>query len=308
MTRTAPSQDVPRLSIGMPLYNATKYLEESFRSLLAQDFTDFELIVSDNASTDGTWEICERFAATDPRVRLHRNERNLGVAANFNTVARLARGELFKWLAYDDLMEPSFLSACVAELDRSDARTVLAYPRTRLIDDAGQHVSDYEDDLDIRKRFAFRRVGAFAWRWDLCNPIYGLIRRDALMRTGLERPYVSGDVPLLFELALLGEFHEVPERLFLRRFHAASSPENAEAFYHPNARRRRSFPRGQGTARILSALLNADAPVAVRWASAASFLSVWGLRNARRLAGRRYRALLVAGDSDRRHGVLRGAG
>jgi glycosyltransferase involved in cell wall biosynthesis len=291
----------------MPLYNATKYLEESFRSLLAQDFTDFELIVSDNASTDRTWEICERFAATDPRVRLHRNDRNLGVAANFNRVARVARGELFKWLAYDDLMEPTFLRECVAELDRSDARTVLAYPRTRLIDDAGQLVSEYEDKLDIRKRFAFRRVGAVAWRWNHCNPLYGVIRRDALMRTGLERPYVSGDVPLLFELALQGEFHEVPERLFLRRFHAASSRDNTEAFYHANASRRRSFPRWL-TPRILSVLLNADAPVAVRWSSAASFLSVWGLRNARSLVGKCYRALLVAGDSDRRHGVLRGVG
>jgi glycosyltransferase involved in cell wall biosynthesis len=307
MSETAASQDIPRLSIGMPLYNATRYLEASFRSLLAQDFTDFELIVSDNASTDGTWEICERFAATDPRIRLYRNERNLGVAANFNRVARLARGELFKWVAYDDLMEPSFLTACVAELDRSDARTLLAYPRTRLIDDTGQLVSDYEDNLDIRNRFAFRRVGVFAWRWNHCNPIYGVIRRDALMRTGLERPYVSGDVPLLFELALHGQFHEVPERLFLRRFHAASSRENAEAYFHADARRR-SFPRLRLTARILSVLLDAEAPVAVRWSSAASFLSVWGLRNARMKVGKYYRALLVDAVGERRHGALRGSG
>ena len=304
MTGTTATENVPRLSIGMPLYNATRYLEASFRSLVAQDFTDFEIIVSDNASTDGTWAICERFAATDPRVRLHRNERNLGVAANFNGVARLARGELFKWLAYDDLMEPNFLSACVAELDRSGARTVLAYPRTRLIDDAGQLVSDYEDDLDIRNRFAFQRVGAFARRWNLCNPVYGVIRRDALMRTGLERPYVSGDVPLLFELALQGEFHEVPERLFLRRFHAASSLGNAETFYHPDAPRRRSFPSWRLSAGILSVLLNAEAPVAVRWSSAASFLSVSGLRNAR-VQGGKYKALLVDAVGRRRRSVLR---
>ena len=304
MTGTVASHDVPRLSVGMPLYNATKYLEESFRSLLAQDFADFELIVSDNASTDGTWEMCERFAATDPRVRLHRNERNLGVAANFNGVARLARGELFKWLAYDDLMEPNFFSACVAELDRSGARTVLVYPRTRLIDDAGEPVSEYEDDLDIRNRFAFQRVGAFARRWELCNPVYGVIRRDALMRTGLERPYVSGDVPLLFELALQGEFHEVPERLFLRRFHAASSLGNAETFYQPDAPRRRSFPRWRLTVGILSVLLNAEAPVAARWSSAASFLSVWGLRNAR-IQGGKYKALLLDAVGERRRRVLR---
>jgi glycosyltransferase involved in cell wall biosynthesis len=303
MTGTTLSEDVPRLSIGMPLYNATKYLEASFRTVLAQDFTDFELIVSDNASTDGTWDICERFAATDPRVRLHRNERNLGVAANFNRVARLARGELFKWVAYDDLMEPTFLSACVAELDRSGGRTVLAYPRTRLIDDAGQLVSEYEDDLDIRNRFAFQRVGAFARRWKLCNPVYGVIRRDALMRTGLERPYVSGDVPLLFELALRGEFHEVPERLFLRRFHAASSLGNAEAFYEPDAPRRRSFPHWRLTAGILSVLVNAEGTVAVRCSSSVSFLSVWGLRNARNQGGK-YKALLVDAVRERRRGVL----
>jgi glycosyltransferase involved in cell wall biosynthesis len=306
MSETAALPDIPRLSIGMPLYNATRYLDTSFRSLLAQDFTDFEVIVSDNASTDGTWEICERFAATDPRIRLYRNDRNLGVAANFNRVARLARGELFKWVAYDDLMEPSFLSACVAELDRSDARTLLAYPRTRLIDDAGQLVSMYEDNLDIRNRFAFLRVAAFAWRWHYCNPIYGVIRRDALMRTGLQPPYISGDVSLLFELALQGQFHEVPDRLFLRRFHAASSRENAEAYF-PDARRR-FFPRWRLTAQILSVLLDAEAPVAVRLSSAASFLSVWGLRNARMKVGKYYRALLVDAVGERRHGALRGSG
>lgn len=306
MTPRPDPKASPRLSIGMPLYNATKYLEESFGALLGQDFTDFEIIVSDNASTDDTWAICERFAASDPRIRLHRNERNLGVAANFNAVVHLAHGELFKWVAYDDLMESTFLSSCIAELDRSGPGTVLAYPGTRLIDEAGQPVSDYEDDLDLRNRFPFQRVGAFAHRWNLCNPVYGVIRRDALTRTGLERPYVSGDVPLLFELAMQGEFHEVPGRLFLRRFHTASSLGNAEAFYQPDDPRRQSFPRWRLTGHIVSVLLHSRAPVPVRWSSAASFLCVWGLRNAR-IQGGRYKLVLADAVRERRRRVLRGS-
>lgn len=102
-----------------------------------------------------------------------------------------------------------------------------------------------------------------------------------------------------------GEFHEVPGRLFLRRFHTASSLGNAEAFYQPDDPRRQSFPRWRLTANILSVLLHAEAPVPVRWSCAASFLSVWGLRNAR-IHGGRYKALLADAVRERRRGVLRG--
>src|SRR5581483_2235196 len=106
-----------RVSLAMPIYNGERYVEETIRAILAQDFTDFELIITDNASTDRTEEICRRFAAQDQRVRYVRNERNLGAAANYNLGLALATGEYFKWCAHDDLISPNCVGALVSALD-----------------------------------------------------------------------------------------------------------------------------------------------------------------------------------------------
>ncbi len=93
----------PRLSIGLPVYNGETYLIESLDSLFSQSYEDFELIISDNASTDGTADICRRYAKQDPRIHFIRQSRNIGLAPNHNFVFQEARGELFKWASHDDL-------------------------------------------------------------------------------------------------------------------------------------------------------------------------------------------------------------
>lgn len=281
----------PRVSLGLPVYNAERYLAEALDAVAAQDHTDYELIICDNGSTDSTWRICEERASRDPRIRLYRNAANLGVAANFNRVVHEARGELFRWVAYDDLMAPTLLSECIAELDRSGPRTVLAYPRTLLIDDDGEVVDQYDDNLDIRHRTPALRVAAAAWRWNLLNPLYGVIRLDELRRTGLERPFVSGDVPLFMELAALGEIHEVPSRLFLRRFHADSSSGNSAAWYTPHRKGTERFPILRLTVRTLRALATSDHPPRTRVAITLTFAIVWSWRQTR-ITGGRYKALV----------------
>src|ERR1700737_2789384 len=93
---------VPRVSIGLPVYNGERYLRFAIDSLLEQDYINFELIISDNASTDATQAICQEFADKDPRVRYYRNQTNLGASGNYDRVFELARGDLFKWAAHDD--------------------------------------------------------------------------------------------------------------------------------------------------------------------------------------------------------------
>ena len=107
---------MPRVSIALPVYNGERYLEQSIRSVLAQTFTDFELIVSDNASTDRTIEIVERFAAIDPRVVLLRNDENRGAAWNYNNAFEHATGEFFRWHARDDWFEPDLIESLVEAL------------------------------------------------------------------------------------------------------------------------------------------------------------------------------------------------
>ncbi|NNG16471.1 MAG: glycosyltransferase family 2 protein [Gemmatimonadales bacterium] len=214
---TGPGQSPPAVSIGMPLYNAERYLRETLNAILGQTFSDFELIISDNASTDATAAICQEYTAGDGRIRYVQNHRNLGAARNFNRVFELSTGKYFKWAAADDVCLPAFLERCVRVLE-SDADVVIAYPRTQVIDEDGTAVTMARDELrldstDVRARFA-----------DLLSPMrytnypfYGVMVRSALQRTRLMIPYRAADRCLLAELGLHGRFREIDEVLFYRR-------------------------------------------------------------------------------------------
>src|SRR6516162_7514022 len=128
---------VPRVSIGLPVYNGEKYIHLAVESLLQQDYTDFELIISDNASTDATQEICEELAAKDARIRYSRNATNVGASKNFNHVFEVSNGEFFTWAAHDDVHLPGFLRRCVDVLDQARSTVVLVAPGTEIVDEKG---------------------------------------------------------------------------------------------------------------------------------------------------------------------------
>lgn len=217
---------MPVLTLGMPLYNGESYLEGALSSILTQTYTDFELIVSDNASTDRSMELVREFAARDNRIRIRQHEKNLGAAINYNVLVKLARGKYFKWAAHDDLLAPEYLERCVENLDRH-ADAVLCYPTTLMIDEQGKPTGEdpydvgglYEEEPHAR----FRRYMDLAWPRCGCNAVFGVIRTDALKNTRLIGGYASSDKILLGELALLGKFNQLPEPLFLRREHIRSS-------------------------------------------------------------------------------------
>jgi hypothetical protein len=129
----------PLLSIGLFVYNGERFLEETLDSILSQTFTDFELIISDNASTDRTAEISQAYARADSRISYYRNEKNMGAGWNLRRVYELATGKYFKWAAADDLLEPEFLRRCVEALE-SDPGCVVAYARTKEIDANGTFI------------------------------------------------------------------------------------------------------------------------------------------------------------------------
>lgn len=239
----------PGVSIGMPVYNAERYLSETLECLLAQDFTDFELIISDNASTDGTEVVCRAFAARDGRIRYCRKAENVGAAANYNDVFRLARAPFFKWAAHDDLVHPSYLGRCVRAFDESGAQTVVCYGKTVLIDGRGEQIQDYEDGLDLRQGEPSERLGQLLRNLVLVNVLAGLVRTEALRRTRLIGRYGGSDVVLLAELAMQGQFREIPERLFYRRvhqdasMHANETQQEIEAWFDPSRRRRFTVPK-----------------------------------------------------------------
>ena len=212
-----------RVSLAMPIYNGEQYVEETIRSILAQDFTDFELIITDNASTDRTEEICRGFAARDQRIRYVRNERNLGASANYNLGLSLATGEFFKWCAHDDLISPNCIGALVNALEQ-DSEAVGAFPKTECIDETGAVIPLVGEPLPDRRGLTpAQRFMRGVREGGTMFEIFGLFRRDVLHKTMLHLPYYGSDRALLAEVALLGEFVRVPTATFFNREHRARS-------------------------------------------------------------------------------------
>jgi len=211
----------PRVSIGMPVHNGEPYVAEAIGSILSQTFEDFELVISDNGSTDATEQICRDLAAADGRIRYHRCETNRGAAWNFNRVAQLACGELFKWAAHDDLCAPGLIRRCVDVLD-TDRDVILCYTRVRMIDKDGRVIGDHEDQMTADGPQAHQRFAAIL-RDRMCYAVFGVVRRDVLMQTPLFGPYAHADGVLLARLALRGRFHQTDDYLFLSRRHPGQS-------------------------------------------------------------------------------------
>lgn len=215
----------PLLSIGMPLYNAENYLEEALDSILKQSFKDYELIISDNGSTDATQKICMRYARKDKRIRYIRHEKNMGAAWNFNYTVSLASGKYFKWAAHDDTYAKDFLKKCIHILE-NDSSIILVYSKAKIIDGEGNVTELYSDKLNLlshkvslRYRLYHQAFTGHFW----CNSVFGVMRLNTLKKTSMIGNYISSDVILLGELSLRGKIVEIPEYLFYQRIH----PENS---------------------------------------------------------------------------------
>lgn len=218
----------PRVSLGLPVYNGQKYLEETLVSILNQTYSDFELIISDNASTDQTQTICRSYMAQDRRLRYYRNERNLGVAPNYNRVFALSSGEYFKWADYDDLLAPEFLSRCVDVLDQ-EPTVAVCFHSVQLIDEHGAFLEDYAttpDTTSHRAHIRFRNLILYPRR---AIQAMGLMRSEIIRKTGLHGSYPSSDEVFMAEMALYGQFRELPDRLLAVRVHPEQSTKGALA-------------------------------------------------------------------------------
>lgn len=261
---------VPRLSVGLPVYNGERYLAESIESLLGQSYKDFELIISDNASTDGTADICRRYANQDSRVRYLRQPRNIGLAPNHNFVVEQSRGEFFKWAAADDLYGRDLLQSCVDALDQHPD-VVLAHSWTAAIDSVGNVIQAYKyplatDSLSAPERFRSFMFGCSGLFEDpdsgnhhlvrtdhqgilrACDE-YGVIRTKVLRQIAPHDSYHHQDRIVVCELLLNGPFYETPDWMYFRREHDGRvyqsstrgrcvilDPRRASRLRHPTAR------------------------------------------------------------------------
>jgi len=210
------------LTIGLPVYNGARYISQTIKSIISQSFTDFNLLITDNASTDMTKAICEEYVRMDSRIRYHRHKINMGVSKNWNYIARQANSKYFKWASANDLIHDTMLEKCVAILEERED-VVLCYPKTTLINEEGMELTKFEDNLDIMHDDPVIRFIELFKRLKLNNAQNGIIRTSVLKKTKLEGLFIGGDIPFMAELILHGKFYEYPEYLFSRRLSADAS-------------------------------------------------------------------------------------
>lgn len=223
---------IPKVSIGMPVYNGEPFIREALDSLLSQTFADFELIISDNASTDGTDIICREYATKDSRIRYVRQEENRGATANFKFVLDESVGEYFMWAAADDKLQPFFIEKLY--------QVMLYYPDLILVMSDVLNIS-HEGKVLYTQKLENIRIADVQKNWlgirslFFENPtsniffcIYGLFKKNTLRMVEMNYKgrvkYLSqSEIPFLAQLSLLGKIASVPDVLKIYRRHPKSS-------------------------------------------------------------------------------------
>jgi len=210
------------VSIGMPVYNGANFIREALDSLLAQTFTDFELIISDNASTDETETICKEYENLDFRIRYIRQKKNIGALQNFQFVLGEARNKYFMWAACDDAWDRNFLMLLCDELEMKDCHAVFSkviqidkYSKS-IIHPASTNSFDFSGGhLKRRIRFFLEFEG-----FGKANLFYSLFRRAKL--EGIILSDFSADYLVLFDLLNKFEFTSIKNVFLYKRIHDSS--------------------------------------------------------------------------------------
>jgi glycosyltransferase involved in cell wall biosynthesis len=205
--------DRPLVSVGVPVYNGEKWLSRAMDSIIAQDYSNLEIIISDNGSTDATSDVCEKYVRKDPRVKYSRSEKNLGAIWSFNRVFELSSGKYFMWSAHDDQRQSSYVSTCVEKMERChDA--VLCHAHTTVF------IEGREEVLYVTSMDSFEGVSGVIERYREtikhvpATSIYGLYRSSVLRKTHMFKKSLATDQAFLQELSVYGEFVQVPRKLF----------------------------------------------------------------------------------------------
>ena len=210
------AEAIPLLSFAVPIRNGERFLPRLLGALLGQEFVNFEIVISDNASSDRTQEICEEFARQDSRIRYYRNAENIGLNANFNRVLELAKGKYVRWIGWDDWIEPDYARKCIEVLEsRPDIVGVTTYQD--FIDEDGsrdyvEYTGERLDSPHAHKRYA-RMIWFMMHDYRYIDPVYTMMHRETLLKTGGHKPVLCADQVLAVEMSVLGAFAHIPECL-----------------------------------------------------------------------------------------------
>lgn len=241
-----PRNRAARITIGLPVFNGERFIEDAIVSIRQQTMPDFELLIADNASTDDTLTICRSHEADDSRIVVMTAQSNRGAAWNFNRCVTHSTAPFFKWAAHDDVIDPTYLDACLSVIEH-DPTVVLTYPKAVDIDTHGVLIGPIDSRPYATQAGVRSRVNDFLSFNSACVETFGVIRNETLRETLLIGAYTSSDRTLLLELLLRGRFSEVDEVLMRRRQHESrsvrSDARKRNEWFDPTRRPIRTSPR-----------------------------------------------------------------
>ena len=289
--------DAPLVSVCVPVYNGEATLARALDSLLAQDIdTDaVEIVVCDNASTDGTAAICADYAARDPRIRVHRNPRNLGLAGNYNRTVELARGRYVKWATHDDWHDPRSLRLTAEALEANPEASLCA-TGVSWVDEHGVEFDRWVPSADLLSPAPHERVRRVLRTMGETHPMYGLLRTDALRRTHRMRSFVGSDRTLIAEMALQGPIVQLPDVLhFYTVSRTARTGYRPSLTYDPANRERLPLRTWRLIYEHLEVVWRSDLGPVHKATVSATVLRRFAVGDARRLAAEAYHSSRILG-------------
>lgn len=277
----------PRLTIGVPVYNGEAYLDEALSSVVAQDYDDMEIVISDNGSTDGTADIIAGHLS-DPRVRLVRHHRNRGGVWNVNYLVGEARGQFFKWAYYDDRLRPGYVRTCMDAVDAYGPSAVAVHTRVVVIDQDGRFLAERDDaDLGLDAPSAAARIGHLLGK--LAGQLeFAIHRTDALRRTGVIQPFIGCELAMLTNLLAQGPAIPVPDQLLELRRHPqqyGTDRFSESAWYAHERQRGRYLPFTWLNLELVRAVATTDLSAAGKFDCVGAILRNWTVPRWRTVAG-----------------------
>lgn len=278
MSEINSTTKTPRVSIGVPVYNGGDLLKLALDSLLAQNYTDYELIISDNASTDNTEEICRDYASRDSRITYLRRDRNYGMNNNGVKVFSLAKGTYYMGASHDDQWRPNFLGECVARLDANPS-LIMAVPAVQFLAPDGTPCDFPYPPLHTVGMGLRGRVASIFNQNNVGYNSYGLYRRDAILKIDLQIDCYGGDVVVLMQLMFHGEVEYIPQKLFTYRLNGRTAQEQMEAISKKVGDQHPTKPYTILTINLFRAIVNADVSPALKRILLSDALEVIAIKN-----------------------------
>jgi len=226
------------VTIGIPTYNRSSSLNAAISSVLSQSYQNIEVIVCDNCSTDDTQEVCKRWALKDNRIKLHRQETNVGAVSNFNTIPALANGTFFMWLADDDRISSNFVTECISILSSSPETTIVSGQAVFICSDGTQRPT-----RTFKNKSSSRWSNVLRYLFFVTDNsiFYGLMRTNDIRQIKLKN-VLAGDWLLVMRLAYLGKLQITCAAQLFRSINGASSDSDQLLRAYGFSRIERLFP------------------------------------------------------------------